>query len=209
VSSEFISQDRRIHRTRTTIVDAFVALIKEKGFDELSVKDITRLADINRSTFYAHYQDKYDLLEKTVKEKLAELAAAIDAGRPGSLRYKENFDEPDPYFLMLFNHLTENKPFYQVLLSRLEPERFALKMYEVLRESFYGRIANMKMEQKLSVPLDILLDYISSSLMGVILNWYKENTMYTPHYMALQLTRLAMLGTYRTMGMNEEEDPAR
>lgn len=195
--------DRRIHKTRTTIVDAFVSLIFEKGFSAISVKDITTCADVNRSTFYAHYQDKFDLREKLTQEKLGELSRLIHPEHAGALMYNGNFDEPDPFFIELFTHLTENKRFYQAMLTRLEPEIFTIKLYEVIRESFYARIANRKMEQKLSVPLDILLNYSSSSVMGVILNWVNDPTMYTPQYMALQLTRLTMLGIYRTMGLFE------
>ncbi|SFL10113.1 transcriptional regulator, TetR family [Paenibacillus sp. 1_12] len=193
--------DRRILRTRTTIVDAFVSLIFEKGFSAISVKDITTGADVNRSTFYAHYQDKYDLLDKLIKEKLEDLSHLIRPDHPSALTYTGSFDEPDPFFMVLFTHLTDNKRFYQAMLTKLEPEHFTLKLYEVIRESFYAKISNMKMEQKLSVPLDILLNYSSSSVMGVILNWINDPTMYTPQYMALQLTRLTMLGTYRTMGL--------
>ncbi|MFD0679662.1 MULTISPECIES: TetR/AcrR family transcriptional regulator [unclassified Paenibacillus] len=195
------SPDRRIHRTRSTILDAFVSLIFEKGFPSISVKDITANADINRSTFYAHYQDKFDLLDKLIKEKLEELSHLIHPTPSSPIAYSGNFDEPDPFFILLFTHLTENQRFYKAMLFKLEPEVFTVKMYEVIRESFYARIANMKMERKLSVPMDILLNYSSSSVMGVILNWINDPTMYTPHYMALQLTRLTMLGTYRTMGL--------
>ena len=62
--SDAISNDRRITRTKLAIRTALVALIEEKGFDVLTVKDITTLANINRGTFYLHYQDKFDLLKQ-------------------------------------------------------------------------------------------------------------------------------------------------
>ncbi len=49
--------DLRVLRTRKTIKEAFVELMEEKGFDAITVKDITTRAGINRGTFYAHYQD--------------------------------------------------------------------------------------------------------------------------------------------------------
>ena len=55
--------DIRIIKTRRAIQAAFLRLMKEKGFAAVTVKDIIRDAEINRSTFYAHYEDKYDLLE--------------------------------------------------------------------------------------------------------------------------------------------------
>ena len=53
--------DLRIKRTQKSIKNAFYELIEEKGFDHISVKDITERAMISRNTFYLHYNDKFDL----------------------------------------------------------------------------------------------------------------------------------------------------
>jgi len=63
--------DPRITRTRKLISDAFIKLSQSKSFSDISVKDITEEAMINRATFYNHFLDKYDLLEKVVAEKLS------------------------------------------------------------------------------------------------------------------------------------------
>jgi AcrR family transcriptional regulator len=60
--------DPRIKRTQQVLVQAFVDLIKEKGFQAISVQDITARADINRATFYAHFPDKYALLDYYIRE---------------------------------------------------------------------------------------------------------------------------------------------
>ncbi|WJH35797.1 TetR/AcrR family transcriptional regulator [Paenibacillus sp. CC-CFT747] len=69
--------DPRMKRTLSVIKDALLSLIDEKGFDQTSVRDITGRAQINRATFYLHYQDKYDLLEKLVDERLQEFREAV------------------------------------------------------------------------------------------------------------------------------------
>jgi AcrR family transcriptional regulator len=56
--------DRRIVKTKRLLENALVKLMIEKGFDKISIKDLTEEADINRGTFYLHYKDKYDLLEQ-------------------------------------------------------------------------------------------------------------------------------------------------
>lgn len=65
--------DPRAIRTRQLIVDAFTQLIKMKNFGQISVKDITGLATINRATFYAHFVDKYDLLDVVLTEETSEV----------------------------------------------------------------------------------------------------------------------------------------
>ena len=65
--------DPRILRTRKMMLDSLVSLIIEKGFDAVSVKDIADRAMVNRTTFYNHYEDKSDLLERGMEEVLDNL----------------------------------------------------------------------------------------------------------------------------------------
>jgi AcrR family transcriptional regulator len=59
-------KDPRVIRTRQLIQDAFNGLIKEKEFNAITIRDITEKATVNRATFYAHFDDKYTLLESLV-----------------------------------------------------------------------------------------------------------------------------------------------
>ena len=59
-------RDPRIRRTRQLLQGALLTLMQTKGFDEISVLDITDAATVNRATFYDHYTDKYSLLDATV-----------------------------------------------------------------------------------------------------------------------------------------------
>ncbi len=60
--------DPRVRRTRQMLDQAFVELLAEKGFDAISVQDVTRQAGVNRATFYAHFQDKFALLDYSIRE---------------------------------------------------------------------------------------------------------------------------------------------
>lgn len=60
--------DPRVKRTRNLILTSFASLIAEKGFDSISVQDVANKAEINRVTFYAHFSDKYELLDYTVQK---------------------------------------------------------------------------------------------------------------------------------------------
>lgn len=65
--------DLRIKRTQRSIKQAFFSLVEKDGFDHISVKDITDAAMISRNTFYLHYSDKYDLLNKICDELVRKL----------------------------------------------------------------------------------------------------------------------------------------
>ncbi len=60
--------DPRVKRTRNLIEQAFSALLAEKGFNSISVQDITERAEVNRATFYAHFSDKFALLEHSIRQ---------------------------------------------------------------------------------------------------------------------------------------------
>ncbi len=65
-----VKTDPRILRTRKLIMDAFIKLSGKKEFKDITIKDITSEATVNRATFYYHFTDKYDLMERVLKEDL-------------------------------------------------------------------------------------------------------------------------------------------
>lgn len=63
-----VKEDPRVTRTRNLILGAFMDILPEKGFQAASVQDITEKAGINRATFYAHFPDKYALLDYSIQQ---------------------------------------------------------------------------------------------------------------------------------------------
>lgn len=79
-------EDRRVRRTRARLREAFTALLREKPVEEITVRELTELADVNRGTFYGHYRDIYDLLEQMEGEALEEFTALMDRYSSSDLR---------------------------------------------------------------------------------------------------------------------------
>lgn len=78
--------DRRVKRTRKLLQEAFMALIAEKSFQSISVQDIAERADVNRATFYAHFVDKYALLDYVVSDWFTQtLTSQVSATSPFNL----------------------------------------------------------------------------------------------------------------------------
>jgi len=61
--------DRRVLRTRRSIMQASREIMREKGFDAMTVQDIADRANVNRGTFYAHFADKYELIDRMIREE--------------------------------------------------------------------------------------------------------------------------------------------
>ncbi len=83
VAQGAIRLDPRVTRTRKLIRDALTSLIAQKSFEAITVQDIAEQATINRATFYAHYTDKFALLDALVRE---DFAARLIQGDPLSIR---------------------------------------------------------------------------------------------------------------------------
>lgn len=78
-----MKNDRRIRRTRTAIQSAFLKLIFEKDINKITIKELCERADINKSTFYLHYQDIYDLeeqFEEEISEKVCHIILEYEVG---------------------------------------------------------------------------------------------------------------------------------
>ena len=73
-------QDRRSQRTQQALMDALIALLAVKNYDEISINDIVDRANVGRSTFYAHYQDKDDLLRNGFGRALEILIQHVSFG---------------------------------------------------------------------------------------------------------------------------------
>ena len=67
--------DPRVKRTRKLLEQAFIELMNEKGFEDITIQDIADRAMVNRATFYAHFEDKYDLLDSFVRQQFNEMLA--------------------------------------------------------------------------------------------------------------------------------------
>jgi AcrR family transcriptional regulator len=104
--------DRRVKYTRMVLRESLVALLQQRPIDKISVKSLCEAADINRSTFYSHYRDQYDLLQQIQAEVLEDLTEYLVA-------YNFRGSEADLRRIMkrIFEYIAANAALCQVLLA--------------------------------------------------------------------------------------------
>lgn len=186
--------DRRITKTKKAILCAYLSLLQSKGADSISVSDITKKADINRATFYAHYKDKFDLLEKSMKDVLADLEKAIE------LQHKDdetfNLKTLEEIFKAILTNIYKHKEFYTIMLGKHGPSIFSEKLQEIFYEKTVKGLMTVHLEGEvdLLVPTPIYLSYVTSAQFGVTKYWIKNNYLESPVFMAKQLLMLYKLG---------------
>src|SRR5699024_12125820 len=110
--------DRRIKRTRQHLKDALILLIKEKKFPSVSVTDIVRHSNINRSTFYAHYQDKEELMTCIIDELVHGMIQSIH--RPTAINTTFSFKQDFPATIIeeLFTYVDNHTVYIQSFIYK-------------------------------------------------------------------------------------------
>lgn len=176
---------QRNTETKSLIKDAFTVLMKEKGFQTLTVSDITRKAGINRGTFYLHYVDKYDLLEKLEEDLLNDLTEIL------LKKYDNHFDNPKeiiPYqaILSALYYVKDDFDFIQVLISKNGDMSFINRFKELLQKSMKEGILKtgiLNFSRK-GLPEDYANEILLSSTASVILLWIKKGGVESPEEIA-------------------------
>ncbi len=110
-------------RSKRLIRQAFVELLREKDLEKITVTDIIMRADLNRGTFYAHYQDTravIEQIENEIIEKMLEFLAEF--------RYRNFFQDPLPLLRKISSYLEENQEFYRILINSHGSEQFLTKL---------------------------------------------------------------------------------
>lgn len=200
--------DRRAIRTKKMIRNALSALIQEKGYNNISITDITTRADINRGTFYLHYTDKYDLLEQVENEVIRELQDNIDDANnidKVSLDFvstMDSADKPMPFMIKIFEYIKENSLFMMAILGPKGDPKFHIKVKELIEASLFERklIKTFKKENML-IPQEYFISYVLSAHLGVIQQWLESGMEKSPRDMALILSKMFLLGPFKVAGL--------
>ena len=197
--------DPRIRRTRKLLRNALIELISEKGFDEITVKDITERATLNRATFYLHYKDKQDLLAKGFDEIWDELTERnpLPIAQDGSLA----LEGTKITILTDFEHIKENSKFYRVMLGEQGVAEFIHRMQEHVNAATTARIqAVIGNLPSGPVPIEIVLQFISSAYVGIIQWWLEQGQSYSPEDMANLIVSLYRISPFKAMGLQVDDD---
>lgn len=182
--------DPRILRTRQLIRDAFIDLLEETDLEKITVNRITERATINRVTFYLHYQDIPDMLEKMADDMVSEIQAIYNAV-PSQSRTS---DIDWSMFVQMLEHIADNSKFYKVLLASKRIPVFNERLRKLMADFIASRTEPRDTPLSVSgvsVQKDIAIWYGSSAFIGTIICWLRNDMPYTPLFLAKQLSLLA------------------
>lgn len=188
--------DRRVRRTRQLLQEAIVELILEKPFSRITVQDIIDGADVGRSTFYAHFTDKEALLVSIFDDLANDLDHHIEeTAKSRHLLHTEAF----------FKHAQKRHDFYQAMVEGGSLEILLETGRRHIEASIQTHMRQMDVkEESLGVPLLVLTNFLTGSLLSLLTWWLEEDMPYHPSEIASMYERLVMPGFKRVLDMNEQ-----
>lgn len=162
--------DLRVVKTKKNIYSTFEELMKEHSFEEIKVSDICTLAMINRSTFYAHYVDKYELLSEYINNMKDLLARELEKN--------ENINNSKKYYLemirLLLNHFDEKRDVFSAIMVNNKNSITMDILYEVISKDIIKQIKE-KNENKLNkVPADIVTKFYLGAVISICSEWIQN-----------------------------------
>ncbi len=166
--------DLRVIKTKKLLYQTLIELMKDKTFEEIKVSDICTTAMINRSTFYAHYEDKYELLLdfiNTLKKEFVE-----------ELSKKDNANlTPREYYLKLIElfleHIENKKDIYNAIMINNRNSIMMDILLSVVNDDILKNIKENDINP--NVPSDIIAKFYLGGVINLGVEWLSNNNKYT------------------------------
>ena len=171
--------DRRIQKSQDAIKDAFIQLMAEKDFNQITIQDITTVANIGRRTFYHHYLDKYDLLSTLIEERLSDLKTICT-------------NQTTHTELIWFDYFEEHYQFFATMIAGKGQFAFRRLFLEFIMEEL-KKLTHFSHGLNKDIDEAIYLKFFGSAIVGVIEDYFMKNEPNTStafaHQVMLLLTR--------------------
>jgi AcrR family transcriptional regulator len=164
--------DARVRRTRDALGDALVALMQEKPFDTITVQDVVDRAKVGRSTFYAHFSDKDDLLMSDAEEFFEAISMTLSV----------RGDKSDRVFPVreFFSHITEAKQFLDALVSSGKFHDNMELAHGVFARGIERRLAELPRGQGIAAAERPAIAFAHAGALLSLLKWWVDRGMRQP-----------------------------
>lgn len=162
----------RLRRTQKLLREALIELIEERGFEALTVGEITERAMVSRAAFYRNYQDKYDLVEQIFAEAMQALFDILSD--PNTIHSPQTWEK-------FFEHIAEYERIYRALLGRKGSPWFVWKMraslVELVKE--FGRLATPSGITLYPESDEFVPDLVATMFVEAITWWLEQGRPYS------------------------------
>lgn len=172
------NMDRRVRKTKKLLRECLTRLLQEKKVQDITVRELTDMADLNRGTFYLHYRDVFDLLEKTENELLEDF---------NQLMYRHNaeeiHDKLDQIFIEIFHLVQDNAALVEILLGENGDLNFVNRLKLLVREKCLQDWMSLFRSGN-SAFFEAYYSFIVSGCVGLVQYWLQGGMRESPEELA-------------------------
>jgi AcrR family transcriptional regulator len=176
---QLVKGDRRVRRTQKTLHRALISLVLEKNYDSITIQEILDRADIGRSTFYAHFKSRDELLISGIHDLRDTLESAIQSERSRSKPHEDIIG----FSMAMFQHASEYREVYHALLNTqgwlVFQQRLEEMFDEIIRRECKAEIQRLKKADSI-VPVDLFVHYLTAGFFSVLTWWLGRRSRLTP-----------------------------
>ncbi|MGC9357012.1 MAG: TetR/AcrR family transcriptional regulator [Anaerolineae bacterium] len=187
--------DRRVQRTRKALQEALLSLIMEKRYNPITVEEIAERANVGRTTFYLHYQDKDDLLLEVTGDFADEVQEAF------LVRLEETTVHVEDVAAVLFNLAEEHSDMYWAIISGRCGSR-VLEQFRKIFVSLFKRIIQAQVDasgENLDMPVGFIAAYLWGAMRETLIWWKEQGSRHRAETMVQMFNRLSEVGTQRVL----------
>jgi AcrR family transcriptional regulator len=166
--------DRRVRRTRALLHDALASFLREKDYDAIVVKEILDRANVGRSTFYAHFRDKDDLLVSSIRDLLGSPGVKTSPPAPAGKSYERLLWFSLPIFAHVERHLRSGR-------AKMGSRGRAIlheHLRRVLADLIAGHAERSRPRRRKpggGIPPALLVEFVASTFV-LVLNWWVDGS---------------------------------
>lgn len=167
--------DRRVRRTQQQLGKALIELAKEKGYDAVTIKDITERADVAYITFFRHYKkgDKHALLADMVKEIAGDIERIAREGQQFS-HEKEG--------CLMFEHAKQHRDLFSIVLNSQGGLAVRQQIIKDMTALIRSHLAHHQRDDG-AIPIDIAAHHIATALLSLVEWWLANDLPYSAERM--------------------------
>ena len=177
--------DRRVKYTKMVLKESLINLLEKKDISQITIKEICEDADINRTTFYAHYSDQYDLLRKIENELLDNINTHL-----AEFDHINNDMNAVLIAEKIFEYLEENAKLCKLLLSERGDFNFQKRLMMLVYNKIITEITvNNQITKE---DAEYVYSFTISGSVGVVQKWLDEGMKKSPRFMAEMVIKLTM-----------------
>jgi len=171
-------------RSKHLIRQAFVELLQEKDLEKITVTDIITRADLNRGTFYAHYQDVRAVIEQIENEIIGRMLEFL-----GEFRHKNFFQNPLPLLLKVSRYVEADLEFHRILINSKGAVPFLEKLKKIFVE-YMKTDSDIPEAVKKSPEFTVSVNFFAGGVINLYQVWFRGETNYTLNELALVVSKI-------------------